>query len=296
MSFLITNTYCKTAMIHLFANNVQCKHLILGCCHNSAYATALEIYNCNPITASSITLLKSYETSTYFEGLLFDRIEFPSIFRSTPYKKTDRLVEEVNYLQDVPRQPGANNIIPEAGKTARVDDIEEKNDAISKWQATTGVPMSNRAAARLPTKHQSGWATEKNILLNIHDERIDYELEEMDRETSKSMLARSVKQQFCAFYHLQGSCTASSAAPCTFRHGPRLNNEELRFLKRYWRRRPCLRGSGCRKADCPYGHVCQDQPGCSRSPQCSMYKFHGVDKQAVRVVLPEKSPSPTEKG
>lgn len=293
---LVLYTDCEAAMFHLFAQNTQCKHLIFGCCHDAAYVAVLEKYGCNPITASNITLLKSYENSPYFEGLPFGFVEFPRIFRSTPYKRTDRLAEGVDYMQDVPQQPDVNHTTKEPKKTSAIDRAQ-RNESIAKWQATAGPSWPVLAPARPAPKATLDWATEDKVLLNINDERVDSDLGEIDHATSESMLERMERQHFCAFYHLQNSCAADSAGkPCSFRHGPRLNEEELRFLKRVSRRRLCNSGSICRRSYCLYGHVCPNEPGCEKGPRCPFSRFHGVDKTVVKVWSPEKNLSPRKKG
>ena len=296
-SIVFDNKYLsKAAMFHLFANNIQCKHLIFGCCHDSAYVPALEKYACNPIMASSITLIKSYEVLTPFKDLPFDFVEFPSVFRSTPYKETDRLAEDIDHVQDL-QQQNEFNCTPQQTEQRNVKEASGVNEAIAKWQASTGTSWPVLSPARLPAKSPLGWATEKKVLLNINDERVDQELGEIDHETSESMLDRIEERRFCLFYHLQGSCfTNLTGKPCNYRHEPRLNEQELRFLKQDSQRRPCAFASGCRRPDCMYGHVCPHQPGCERGPVCALYKFHEVDKTAVKVWAPEKRLSPRKKG
>ncbi len=276
-------------MLHLFAENHQCKHLILGCSHNGAYRVALEKYACNPIAASSISLLKSYETNTFFEGLPFDSVEFPRLFRSTPYKKTDRLAEEMDYTQNVPQQPRSDCITREI-ETSSINEGAGKHEAIAKWQASAAVAVPVGVPARPPARNRSGWASENSVLLNVNDERVDRELREVDDEISESMLDRMEVRRFCLFYHLQNSCGATLLGkPCKFRHGPRLSDAELRFLKLDARKMPCNFGSRCRRADCMYGHVCPDQPGCSRGSNCLLYQFHEVDKTVIKIWSPEKT-------
>ena len=285
----------EAAMFHLFANNTQCKHLIFGCCHDAAYVSTLERYTCNPIMASSITLLESYEVLPFFKGLPFDFVEFPSVFRSTPYKETDRLAEDIHSVQDLQQQIDLNRT-PQQTKQKNAKEEAGVNEAIAKWQATAGTSWPVLAPARPQAKAPSGWATEKKVLLNINDERVDQELGEIDHETSESMLDRIEERRFCLFYHLQSSCVTHLAGkPCNYRHEPRLNEQELRFLKRESQRRPCSFGSRCRRPDCIYGHVCPHQPGCERGPICALYNFHKIDKTAVKVWSPEKRLSPRKK-
>ena len=285
----------KAAMFHLFANNIQCKHLIFGCCHDSAYVPTLERYACNPIMASSITLLNSYEVLTSFKDLPFDFVEFPSVFRSTPYKETDRLAEDIDYVQDLQQEIDFNRT-PQQTEQRNGKEEPGVNEAIAKWQASAGTSWPVLAPVRTPPKADLGWATEKKVLLNINDERVDQELGEIDQETSESMLDRIEKRRFCHFYHLQDYCVTHLAGkPCNYRHEPKLDKQELRFLKQQSQLRPCSFGSQCRRADCMYGHVCPHQPGCERGPRCALYKFHDVDKTAVQIWSSEKKPSPRKK-
>ena len=294
LSCSIETYLSKAAMFHLFANNIQCKHLIFGCCHDAAYVPTLERYTCNPIMASSITLLKSYEVLTFFKGLPFDFVEFPSVFRSTPYKDTDRLAEDLDYVQDLQQQNDLNRTSQQTEKYSAKAETGA-NEAIAKWQASAGPSWPVLAPARPPGKAPSGWGMENIVLLNINNERVDQELGEIDYETSESMLDRIEERRFCLFYHLLGSSAHPVGKPCNYRHEPRLNEQELRFLKRESRRRPCISGSKCRRPDCIYGHVCPDQPGCQRGPLCAFYGFHAIDKTAVKVWSPEKRLSPRRK-
>lgn len=286
-------------MFHLFANNTQCKHLIFGCCHNAAYLVALEGYGCSPIAAAKIALLKSYENSPRFDGLPFDSVEFPRVFRYKPYRGTDRLADGVDYTQDVPQQSVSNHTTEERKKAIAIDRAQE-SDPIAQWQATAGPFYPVLLPAHPPPKatpETLGWATEKKVLLNINNQRVDPELGEVDSVTHDSMSNRMKVKFFCVYYHLQGFCAASpTGKTCSFRHEPRLNEDELRYLMRISRRRPCKSGATCRKIDCLYGHVCPDEPGCKRDTGCSLSEFHGLDKTAVKVWTPEKDKSPRKKG
>lgn len=270
-------------MFHFFANNVQCKHLIFGCCHNSAYALTLEPYASNPISASNITLLMSYEHNTYFKSLPFTSVEFPRVFRSAPFKETDRLATDSDYAQELSQQSDAGRIAREVEKFNV--NATKGDESFARWPAA--IP------ARAQPRPSSGWATEGNVLLNINDERVDPELGEVDYETSESMLNRMQVQGFCAFYHLRNYCaTTAVGGVCKYQHGARLNDDELLFLKQYLRRTPCSSGSQCRKPNCPYGHVCANEPGCQLGLACPLYRLHEIDKTAVRVWWPGKISSP----
>ena len=298
-------------MFQLFANNVQCKHIIFGCCHDSAYVSTLEPYATNPIDASSITLLKSYEDSIHFEGLPFSSISFPRVFRSTPFKATDRLAEDIDYMQDFPQPHTSSN-----NRTREIEDpstskkvaaegqgvitkrqepsngiedpitpmevAEERQKVIAKWQETSKAakPLSTPT---LQPRPRSSWHSKQNILLNINDERLDPPFLPEDPSTASSMKANMDVKHYCHYHYLIGNCPTPG---CKFRHWPNLNPKEITVLRNHVRKLPCARGSRCRQADCVFGHVCLDQPNCTRGTRCLLYKFHEVDRTVVRMWQP----------
>ena len=272
-------------MFHLFVNNVQCKHLVFGCCHNRDYAVALEPYLSNPITVSTITLLKSYEDNTYYESLPFNSVAFPHVFRSTPFRATDRLGEAIDYMQDLP-QP-SNGITREVEKFSE-NEIAGENEALAKWQAASNasIPVPTRNPRPTNPRPRSTWGSNQTVLLNINDERVDPPLLEEDYDTAEDMKDLMEVQRFCHFYHLTGNCALQNLGPkqeCKFRHGPKLNLNETLVLRNYVKDMPCPRGSKCRIGDCMFGHTCHEQPGCTKGTRCPLYKFHKVDPTVVKV-------------
>lgn len=271
-------------MFHLFADNIQCKHLIFGCCHNSAYAVALEKYASNPITASRITLLKSYEDNTYFESLPFESVEFRSVFRSTPFKPTDRLGEDIDYMQDFPRPSGSGDLARNS-----TNEVTEETRALARWQAASNAAIPLPIRHLRPMNSNSTWGSTQTVLLNINDARVDPPLLDEDYDTSEDMKDRMEVKRFCHFYHLQNSCISPG---CNFRHGPKLNPKEMVVLRNYVRWLPCGAGSKCRRRECVFGHHCHDQPGCTKGARCLLYKFHHVDSTVVKLWQAETNTSP----
>lgn len=275
-------------MFHLFANNVQCKHLIFGCCHNSAYAVTLEPYASNPIAASSVTLLKSYEDNTYFEGLPFNSVRFPHIFRSTPFKETGRLAEDVDYRQVHPQIHASGGISRDLRKNS-ANKAAGGNEALGKGQAASNASIPLQTRKHGPINPRSTWGSNQTVLLNINDERVDPPLLEEDYDTSESMKDRMEVKRFCHFYHLLGTCASvnpSDRQVCRFRHGSELSPQETVVLRNYVKELACVRGSKCRQPDCIFGHTCHGQPECTKGARCLFYKFHEVDPTVVRVWQP----------
>ena len=298
-------------MFKVFANNIQCKHIVFGCCHDSAYVSALEPYAINPIDASSITLLKSYEDSKHFEGLPFGSTSFPRVFRSTPFKATDRLAEDVDYMQDSPQPPTSSNNrtreIEDASTSKKVaaegqkviakrqessngiedpitpkDVVEERQKAIAKWQETSKAADPLSTPTHQP-RSRSSWHSKQNILLNINDERLDPPFLPQAPSTPARMQANMDIKHDGPYPYLHGNCVIPN---CKYRHWPNLNPKEIAVLRNRVRRLPCARVSRCRQADCVFGHVCMDQPGCTRGTRCLFWKVHEVDRTVVRMWQP----------
>ena len=171
-------------------------------------------------------------------------------------------------------------------------------DAIAQWQATAGgrphwqadwrLSSPPNMMARTKSKHRPTsrfkWdSDERVVLLNINNERVDPPPENIASEVIESMLDRIEVRKFCVYHHLLGICMSySNGKVCKFVHGPKLDSEELRFLRSYVRRVPCETGSKCRRMDCMYGHSCQDQSQCG-GDNCSRRRFHGIDSTSVKV-------------
>lgn len=270
-------------MFHLFANNAQCKHVIFGCCHNSAYAVALQPYLSNPIAAARITLLGSYEDDDYFDTLNFNVVKFPLVFRSVPFSPTRARNRQAdipfNHEESLQQQPAP---VSQTFKPSSTSAIPTDDEALAKWQAAANesIPLPTRQSR----SSQSSWAADKSILLNVNNERVDPKPAEEDYDTSEDMKDLMEIQKFCAFHHLQKSCMAKKKGlTCKFRHEPELNTEQLVFLRNAFRRFPCTQGSNCRRSDCIYGHVCPSQPKCTKSARCPLYRFHHVDPTVVKI-------------
>ena len=287
--------------LELFANNVHCKRIFLGCCHDSAYASLLEPYRGNPIIAPRITLLGSGESHPVFKSLPYDMIDLPQTFTPSPYStKATFASRDVSLWQadhfsrsskEVPSTNVEGSSTPSEGLPPSLNTTISSSEAIAKWQEAankdTEVSSFRRPHSRfLQTSGQSSG----KVLLNIDDERVDPPLQKEDPETRRHMLVQMKEQNYCAFFHLLDACQPErSGRPCKYRHEPKLNNEELAVLRNKARGLPCGVGSICRNSLCPFGHSCSNQPGCTFGAKCRLAKFHKVDNTAVKVWRPSKT-------
>lgn len=274
-------------MFHLFANNVHCKRIFFGCCHDSSYAIVLAAYAGNPLIAPKIILLGSENYNDYYRSLNYEVVELPHVFRPVSFSaKASRPCN--GCTGDL--QPG-NSFSPIMSRTPSTSlDGAIVKETVANWQEAVGeideLPLHQRSLSRSPKK---GPHAAKSVLLNVDDERVDPPPKVEDFEVRESMLDRAEERRFCSSYHLRGYCsTGRTGIICKHRHHPALNKQELDILETLARRSPCTAGSHCRTPDCMHGHVCQDQPECARGARCRLACFHKVDKTAVKVWRPSK--------
>ncbi len=269
-------------IFHLFANNVHCKRIFFGGCHDSVYASALATYVGHPLIAPRIILLGSGSIDDYYRSLHFDVVDLSHLFRPISSSAKDYLpISQAGSFQ-----PGGF-LSP---TTTSLNEITTE-EAVAKWQEaaedTVDMPLHQRPLSRSPNKSLYG---RKSVLLNVDNERVDPPPKLEEVEVRESMLNRAELQRFCSFYHLRGYCPSErTSVPCKYRHHPALNEQECDVLETWTRRLPCKAGSVCHSPDCMYGHVCQSQPGCAKGPLCRLACFHQVDKTAVKVWRPSKS-------
>lgn len=80
-------------MFRIFINNMQCRQIIFGGCHDNGYIPTLEPYKRDEEISKRITLLESTPAQPGFQNLGYDITSFPSVFRSDPLPES-RVVPE----------------------------------------------------------------------------------------------------------------------------------------------------------------------------------------------------------
>lgn len=278
---------------------MHCLHVFIGSCYKDGHAVALGSFMDNPEATSRITLLKSSHEDSYYDALPFQTVAFPFVFGARPNAET--------ICQSNTSMALEHGDQPESGTDPKLKELTSplvsrqaiiKEDAVAKWQSAAGgrtdraptpqgSSLSTSPVKRVrlqQSKWQLAWGpTARAVLLNVNNERVDPKLQEVEHEISENMLDRIEVRRFCVFYHLLGTCiNHSKGRTCKYVHGPELSTPELVVLRGFVRQMPCDIGSGCRRVDCIYGHICPDQPGCSKE-RCSLRRFHGADSTAVKV-------------
>jgi len=132
---------------------------------------------------------------------------------------------------------------------------------------------AHRQELRLPYLRD---AKRGHVPVNETGHRLDYHMElpsPADRQAYAEKFGSGAPP--CRSFHLgKGKCRFGSN--CSFDHS-QISSQICKVVKYMTKRNPCAMGSGCHRADCMYGHVCQDTKCLSDElDSCSMRKFHGV--------------------
>ena len=258
--------------IHFYLNNLQCGHVVLGCCKDSLYSRVLELSHDNVHTTFRFTLLRSLQQRD-----LSGEFNFEVVFSAK--QKTASKSGQVDIPTTLPPWHMSSSSSDNTGElhthfdrhSSSRDHSLGKKDALAAWQGSVNEANGT-----------GNWQIDKrDLLVNVDGKRVDPKLEDVDTEVVESMVRRLQEKRFCFPFHLQGTCDQGET--CDFRHEPRLTPQELLFLERNARRSVCTYGSDCRKVNCRFGHNCPYEPGCPKGVLCPFQKFHGMDTAVVAV-------------
>jgi len=268
------------ALLRLYADNAQCKHIYFAACHDVGYITDLTPYTGN---ASKFTLVRTPGIRFHdeFTKLGMPIEEFRGSFRHTPLDSSPfRATSAASGLKPASgqarptaspaKQPStsaaATNGAPKPvcvfntlgickhGKACK--DAHENAPSSSKKAALpVRASLDAAALAQLPKKHEipAGF-----VLVNENKHRIDPQLPVIAPEIMNRLKARVDKRRVCNSFHLSGSCDAGDR--CGFDHEP-LDEDCLPALEVLALSQPCTRRGGCRLDGCTHGHICQN-PEC----------------------------------
>jgi hypothetical protein len=154
--------------------------------------------------------------------------------------------------------------IPHAGRSATT----------TRREIVQEVPTNNiRITGRLPAYSRG---SPDLIPVNEYGQRLDYYIKLPEPSVRKAFKDRFPPgKRLCGWYQLNGSCHEGS--DCDFDHSE-LNPEFRLVLRHMVRRAPCKVGSTCRRLDCIYDHICQNNKCATEEMEnCSLRRFHRVD-------------------
>ncbi|KAI2628010.1 hypothetical protein GGS26DRAFT_560708 [Hypomontagnella submonticulosa] len=258
--------YKVREMLRLMVNNLQCKHIIFGPCHDKGYIVELRPYQLEETVSSRLSLLETTPAPYDFKELVFRRVKFVNVFRS----------------EFLPESPIAVSTPPPSAKTVN----------------GSSFPLTPSSPASLAIRPKEGSKTpeppRKYYLVNAGNMRVDEPLELFDAESERRVRERIAKEGRgpCNRFHLNGVCEEPG---CTYFHGPRFGQAEQLVLRHKARTGFCNFKGACKVADCYWGHHCKYQAYgkiCQRYNSCLFASTHDMDLTPVEKVYDDGSRKP----
>ncbi|OIW23811.1 CCCH zinc finger DNA binding protein [Coniochaeta ligniaria NRRL 30616] len=297
------------ALLQLYAENAQCKHIYFAACHDVGYISDLTPHAGN---SGRFTLL----------GMGVE--ELPGVFRSAPldgpafYRPPNSVF--ANTSTKTPSSPAKPTFNTSTGADSQRTVCEFNKFGKCKYGATcrylhvgaanTKTPWraidnerseTNAGSAEEPRSASPGTSLprkedvpEGHIAVNKNNFRLDPYITPPSPEAARELMARINKQRICNSFHLKGSCDGQ----CGFDHSP-LSPDLKRALEVLARSQPCPKRGACRKVNCNSGHVCQT-PDCRHRGGrafCKLpYTSHSEDLAVATYVPVEAGPRQTRQG
>ena len=256
-------------------NNLQCVHVVFGCCNDSLYDSLLELYSDKVHAASRFTLLPSLHQRDLSGEVTFETVL--SAKQTTPSASGERKTPV-----DL---PAWHMLSPSSDDTKDSHtDCHYHSSNFTHFREKKETSAGCQASANVVGRAGKWQIDKRDVLINIDGKRLDPKTQDVDPEVVESMTRRLQEKRFCFPFHLEGLCWSNAQGEaCDFRHEPRLSAQELLFLERNARKSICTYGSSCRKANCRFGHSCPYEPGCPKGAHCTFQQFHGMDTAVVGV-------------
>ncbi|KAL2135303.1 hypothetical protein VTI74DRAFT_9071 [Chaetomium olivicolor] len=282
------------ALLRLYADNSQCKHIYFAACHDVGYISDLTGYMGK---SSKFTLVNTPGIRFHdeFTKLGMGIEEFRGVFRhapldgTVPYRPPSSVTNSKPTL-GVSAQPTLPAKQPSNPAPATAND--EKSvcifhtlgkcrfgksckllhplDTKGTPQSSTDQPSPAKSPVQDGTTSLDAFPDRPALLLglprksdipdgyvpvNNNKHRIDAYLPTPSAETMSRLKTRVAKRRVCNSFHLNGSCDAGDR--CEYDHEP-LDADLLTALEPLARTQPCTRRGECRLDTCTHGHICQN--------------------------------------
>jgi hypothetical protein len=279
------------AMLRLYADNSQCKHIYFAACHDVGYISELTPFTGN---SSKFTLINTPGVRFHneFTKLGMGIEEFRVSFRHSPldgfaaYRPNGSIgtagkpttitgppqpVSPIKALvsptiNDISKAPCVFYSIGRcrSGKSCKMLHDGPSNDtrnpvqyadAPSPTNPVSTVNNTTSLASQLATLPRAFRIPEGHVMVNENNYRLDPYLLSISADVMNRLKARVDKRRVCNSFHLQGVCDTGDR--CEYDHEP-LDPEVLPALLSLARSQPCPRRGGCRLESCYHGHICQN--------------------------------------
>ncbi|KAI3579377.1 hypothetical protein IWW34DRAFT_440176 [Fusarium oxysporum f. sp. albedinis] len=304
------------AILRLYADNAQCKHIYFAACHDVGYVSDLIPFRGN---RERFTLIRTPSVLFHKE---FDRLgmnieELPGVFRHVPLTyaystaQTKTALASSTNISKVVNSPYTNSTIKgnsndgnsvcsfymqgncRYGSGCKFSHVDSKTSSqnstpspstigtstknlTSDWRRGSSITKSNIES--LPRKEE---IPDGHVAINAVEDRLDAYLPPPDPDAARRLKMLSQEKKFCNNAQLYNSCDSDN---CGYEHAP-IDKELLPALEHLSRSVPCTRGGACRRANCVYGHVCQRADCRNRAGGKSYCRFR------PRVCIADYSPA-----
>ncbi|KXJ88518.1 hypothetical protein Micbo1qcDRAFT_138291 [Microdochium bolleyi] len=257
------------AMLRLYADNAQCKHIFFAACHDIGYIADVTPFRGH---ADRFTLVRtpSLRFCEEFKKLDMGIEELPGVFRISPI--------HINHPTPTPAPATALTPRPslQSSSTGQENQKICPFNSIGKCKFgdtckhkhiySTASSTARNGHAPTPKKDYSAENCEFDMLprkndiptgyvaINRDGCRLDPYLEAPSPEAIARLKTRSETQKLCNMKQLTGQC---GRPQCPYDHSP-VSSEVLVALEWLSRSLPCPKRSACRVTNCVNGHVCQN--------------------------------------
>lgn len=221
-------TYSPAHFEHCL-QDVHCQHIIFCGSADNGYARILGPHR----GSNRISLVEGPPFATELRDLAsqFEKTSFPSVFRP---KKLSRKVSfgatKVTPTITPPRTPTA--------------------DYASIASSAPPVLEASPLLAKTPGRKSMAPSSMLVVYKNSNNERVDGPL----RISTKGKLEVLKQHKFCNQFHILGSC--SYGEYCTYKHEPKLVDQDVIDLMCVARLSACSKGLQCDDESCVSGHRC----------------------------------------
>jgi len=278
--------YKIRAMLRLYAENSQCRHIYFAGCHDVGYINELTPYASQ---RDRITLVRTSALHPEFSKLGLRIEEFPGVFRNSPLDGSMPVhkTPSKTALPPVSVQPmcpffqkgkcGYGNACRNLHVKANGQPDGSNVEDVRAWRAqaandgtkspsklsqiknignhfangNTAAEISYTqadSAAMLPDEIPQG-----KVPINHNGYRLDASIPEPPAEDKRLFNQRTATHKLCNIEDLTRDCSQEA---CQYDHSP-ITDGMRNALKRVVYGTPCPRRGSCRRAACIYGHVCQ---------------------------------------